>query len=114
MTRRYTEDTEAYQLYLRGRYNWNKGTIEGFEKAIDYFQQAINTDSNYAPAYAGLADCYNMLVVYGVYQPKDGFPKAKDAAVKALRDEEAQVRQSAARGVMRSPQPTREPSSQSP
>jgi DNA-binding winged helix-turn-helix (wHTH) protein/TolB-like protein/Tfp pilus assembly protein PilF len=75
---------EAYRLYLKGRNAWNKRTPDGLEQGIDYFQQAINTDPNYAPAYAGLADCYNMQVIYGVHPPKDGFPKAKDAAVKAL------------------------------
>ncbi len=75
---------EAYRLYLKGRNAWNKRTPDGLDQGIEYFQQAINTDPNYAPAYAGLADCYNMQVIYGVHQPKDGFPKAKDAAVKAL------------------------------
>jgi len=79
---------EAYRFYLKGRNAWNKRTAEGLQQGIDYFQQAIDTDPNYAPAYAGLADCYNMLVVYGVSQPKDGFPKAKDAAVKALEIDE--------------------------
>ena len=75
---------EAYGLYLKGRNAWNKRTEDGLHQGIDYFQQAIQIDPNYAPAYAGLADCYNMLVVYGVQQPKDAFPKAKEAAVKAL------------------------------
>jgi DNA-binding winged helix-turn-helix (wHTH) protein/TolB-like protein/Tfp pilus assembly protein PilF len=75
---------EAYRLYLKGRNAWNKRTAEGLQQGIDYFQQAIKTDPNYAAAYAGLADCYNMQVIYGVHQPKDGFPKAKEAAVKAL------------------------------
>jgi len=75
---------EAYRLYLKGRNAWNKRTPEGLQQGIDYFQQAINTDPNYAAAYAGLADCYNMQVIYGVNQPKDGFPKAKEAAIKAL------------------------------
>lgn len=75
---------EAYRLYLKGRNAWNKRTPEGLQQGIDFFQQAINTDPNYAAAYAGLADCYNMQVIYGVHQPKDGFPKAKEAAVKAL------------------------------
>lgn len=75
---------EAYRLYLKGRNAWNKRTREGMEQGIDYFQQAINADSNYAAAYAGLADCYNMQVIYGVHDPKDGFPKAKEAAIKAL------------------------------
>jgi DNA-binding winged helix-turn-helix (wHTH) protein/TolB-like protein len=80
---------EAYGLYLKGRNAWNKRTEDGLHQGIDYFQQAIQTDPNYAPAYAGLADCYNMLVVYGVQQPKDGFPKAKEAAIKALEIDES-------------------------
>jgi len=79
---------EAYRLYLKGRNSWNKRTPEGLQQGIDYFQQAINTDPNYAAAYAGLADCYNMQVIYGVHPPKDGFPKAKEAAVKALEMDE--------------------------
>ena len=55
VTRRYTENAEAFQLYLQGRYHWNKGTIEGYKRAIDYFQQAIGKDPKYALAYAGLA-----------------------------------------------------------
>jgi DNA-binding winged helix-turn-helix (wHTH) protein/TolB-like protein/Tfp pilus assembly protein PilF len=75
---------EAYRLYLKGRNAWNKRTPEGLLQGIDFFQQAIKTHPNYAAAYAGLADCYNMQVIYGVHEPKDGFPKAKEAAVKAL------------------------------
>jgi serine/threonine protein kinase/Flp pilus assembly protein TadD len=80
MTKRYTEDTEAYQLYLRGRYNWNKGTIEGFEKAIDYFQQATEKDPKYGLAYAGLADSNLSLGTYWV----EAIAEAKAAAMKAL------------------------------
>lgn len=79
---------EAYRLYLKGRNAWNKRTREGMEQGIDYFQQAIAADPNYAAAYAGLADCYNMQVIYGVHEPKEGFPKAKAAAVKALEMDE--------------------------
>ncbi len=75
---------EAYRLYLKGRNSWNKRTPESLQQGIVYFQQVIDTDPNYAAAYAGLADCYNMQVIYGVAQPKDGFPKAKEAAIKAL------------------------------
>jgi DNA-binding winged helix-turn-helix (wHTH) protein/TolB-like protein len=75
---------EAYRSYLKGRNSWNKRTEEGLRQGIEFFQQAIDTDPSYAPPYAGLADCYNMLVVYGGRQPKDAFPKAKDAALKAL------------------------------
>ncbi|MCM3874021.1 MAG: winged helix-turn-helix domain-containing protein [Pyrinomonadaceae bacterium] len=80
---------EAYRFYLKGRNSWNKRTVSELEQGIQYFQQAIDTDPNYAPAYAGLADCYNMLVVYGASQPKEGFPKAKEAAIKALEIDES-------------------------
>ena len=79
---------EAYRLYLKGRNAWNKRTREGMDQGIEFFQQAINADPNYAAAYAGLADCYNMQVIYGVHAPKDGFPKAKEAAIKALEMDE--------------------------
>jgi DNA-binding winged helix-turn-helix (wHTH) protein/TolB-like protein/Flp pilus assembly protein TadD len=79
---------EAYRLYLKGRNAWNKRTREGMQQGIDFFQQAINADPNYAAAYAGLADCYNMQVIYGVIEPRDGFPKAKEAAIKALEMDE--------------------------
>jgi DNA-binding winged helix-turn-helix (wHTH) protein/TolB-like protein/Tfp pilus assembly protein PilF len=75
---------EAFSLYLKGRNSWNKRTEDGLLHGIEYFQKAIEVDQDYAPAYAGLADCYNMLVVYGITQPKEAFPKAKEAATKAL------------------------------
>lgn len=75
---------EAYSLYLKGRNYWRKRTEDGLQQGIEYFRQAIEVDPGYAPAYAGLADCYNMLVVYGISTPKDAFPKGKQAAVKAL------------------------------
>jgi DNA-binding winged helix-turn-helix (wHTH) protein/TolB-like protein/Tfp pilus assembly protein PilF len=75
---------EAFSLYLKGRNAWNKRTEDGLLQGIEYFRKAIEVDQSYAPAYAGLADCYNMLVVYGLSQPKESFPKAKEAATKAL------------------------------
>ena len=75
---------EAFSLYLKGRNSWNKRTEDGLLHGIEFFQKAIEVDQSYAPAYAGLADCYNMLVVYGITQPKEAFPKAKEAATKAL------------------------------
>ena len=82
---------EAYRLYLKGRNSWNKRTADELQQGIDFFNQAIAIDPNYAAAYAGLADCYNMLVVYGRLQPKEGFPKAKEAAMKALEIDENQA-----------------------
>lgn len=80
---------EAYRLYLKGRNAWNKRTGDALLQAIEFFNQAIAIDPNYGAAYAGLADCYNMLVVYGRLQPKEGFPKAKEAATKALEIDES-------------------------
>jgi TolB-like protein/DNA-binding winged helix-turn-helix (wHTH) protein/tetratricopeptide (TPR) repeat protein len=75
---------EAYQLYLKGRYFWYKLTPEGMQKAIEYFQQALEKDPAYALAYAGLADSYNILAFFTVLPPREVMPKAKAAAVKAL------------------------------
>ncbi|MEW6128954.1 MAG: protein kinase [Acidobacteriota bacterium] len=75
---------EAYQLYLMGRNYWNKRRADDVRKGLDYFQQAIDKNPQYAPAYAGLADSYNLLVVYGIMPPHEAFPKAKEAAEKAL------------------------------
>ena len=90
LTRRYTDDAEAYQLYLRGRYHWNKRTTAGLNKGIEYFQQAIEKDPNHAPAYAGLADSYSVLGSYdqGARAPKEVFPKAIAAARKAIEIDE--------------------------
>jgi serine/threonine-protein kinase len=79
-----TQNTEAYQLYLKGRYYWNKRTGEAFKKSIEYFNQAIERDPNYALAYAGLADTYNLIPNYSAGSPQEFFPKAKAAAMKAL------------------------------
>jgi tetratricopeptide (TPR) repeat protein len=80
----YTADPEAYHDYLKGRYYWNKRSEEGLNKGIEYFQQAIKRDPNYALAYAGLADSYSQLGNYGFVLPKEAFPTAKEFALKAL------------------------------
>jgi TolB-like protein/DNA-binding winged helix-turn-helix (wHTH) protein/Flp pilus assembly protein TadD len=79
-------NAEAYEAYLKGRYFWNKRTADGFRKAVDYFNQAIEKDPTYAPAYSGLADSYALLGdwEYGVLAPGEAYPKAKAAATKAL------------------------------
>ena len=79
-----TENTEAYQLYLKGRFFWNKRTGQNLNKAADYFNQAIAVDSQYALAYVGLADSYLLMPLYGAGTPQDCYPKAKAAAEKAL------------------------------
>jgi DNA-binding winged helix-turn-helix (wHTH) protein/TolB-like protein/Flp pilus assembly protein TadD len=78
-----TENPEAHNLYLQGRYFWNKRTRDALDKGIDYFQKAIEKDPDYALAYAGLADSYGVLGMYYL-SPASAFPKAKEAATKAL------------------------------
>src|SRR5882672_7156206 len=84
MEKSYTGNPEAYQLYLQGRYWWNKRTEEGLSKSVGFFQQAIAKDSNYALAYSGLADGYSLLSEYGFAVPTEENPKAKKAALRAL------------------------------
>ena len=79
-----TENTEAHQLYLKGRFFWNKRTANDLKKSIEYFEQAIAADPNYALAYAGIADAYVWLPGYTAGTPQDCYPKAKAAAMKAL------------------------------
>ncbi|CAN5461873.1 hypothetical protein BH10ACI2_BH10ACI2_13370 [soil metagenome] len=84
LAKKYTDNNEAYQLYLQGRYHWNKRQTDEFEKAIVFFKQAIEKDPNYALAYSGLADTYSLFPAYGNFRPKDYMPQAKQAALKAL------------------------------
>jgi Flp pilus assembly protein TadD len=88
LAKRCTENTEAYPLYLKGLYFWNQRTEEGFRRGIQYFNQAIEGDPGFALAHVGLADCNNMLGSYGCLAPKDAFPQAKAAAIKALKLDE--------------------------
>ena len=84
LTKRYTEDAEAYRLYLKGRYHWNKRNPEGLQKAVECFRQALDKDPAYSLAYAGLADTYPYLSFFHVVPPRVAMPKAKTAAAKAL------------------------------
>jgi len=84
LTKRYTESTEAYQDYLRGRYHWNRLTEEGLRKGIEYFEGAIGRDPNYALAYTGLADSYGLLAFFGLAPALAVMPKAKEAARRAI------------------------------
>jgi len=84
LTRRYTNNPEAYQLYLKGRYFWNKRTEEGFSQGIKQFKLAVAKDPTYALAYAGLADSYIGLTFYNFGAPHETMPKAKEAAMNAL------------------------------
>jgi serine/threonine-protein kinase len=89
MTRGATEDRAAYQLYLQGRYQWNKQTLEGLQQSIDYFQQAVQRDPRYALAYAGQADSYAQLADFNVLPTREVLPKVKSAAAKSLELDEA-------------------------
>ncbi len=84
IVKNYTENLQAYNLYLQGRYFWNKRTGEDLKKAIVFLNQAVEIDSNYALAYVGLADCYLLLPEYGRIPKKEVLPKAKAAVSKAL------------------------------
>jgi TolB-like protein/class 3 adenylate cyclase len=85
LNKRYTENAEAYQLYLKGRLNWNKYTEEGYRKSIEVYKQAADKDPNYALAYAGIADSYSLLGELGIASPKEMFPQAREFAQKALK-----------------------------
>jgi len=84
IVKRHTENLEAYNLYLQGRYFWNKRTPEGLKKSVDYFEQAIKKDPGYALAYAGLADSYITIGDWNLLPSKEVFPKARAAVLKAL------------------------------
>ncbi len=84
LKRRYRDDAEAYQAYLKGRYFWNRRGAGWHKNAIEAFDRATAIDPNYAMAYAGLADTYIILGDHGLVPPKEVFPKAREAAVKAL------------------------------
>lgn len=84
LVKRHTVDVEAYKLYLKGLYFWNKRSKEGMEKGMKHFKQAIELDPSYALAYCGLADSFALLSFWTFFAPKDGFPKAKALAEKAL------------------------------
>ena len=84
LRRRYTDNVEAYHLYLKGRFYWEKRTAEALHKSIQLFYQAIEIDPTYALAFAGLAEVYIPLCFYGHVRPRDGFQKARAAAQKAL------------------------------
>ncbi|HWN99209.1 MAG TPA: tetratricopeptide repeat protein [Blastocatellia bacterium] len=84
LSRNYTTDPDAYQLYLIGRYHWNKRSAEGMRKSVEFFRQAIEKDRNYALAYVGLADAYATLGSYHISPPGEVLPLAREAAERAL------------------------------
>ncbi|HMJ08305.1 MAG TPA: tetratricopeptide repeat protein [Pyrinomonadaceae bacterium] len=82
--KRHTDNTEAYELYLRGRYFWNRRKVDDFQKAIDQFEKAIELDPDYALAHSGLADCYSFLGYFEGLSPDAAKPKASVGVAKAL------------------------------
>jgi tetratricopeptide (TPR) repeat protein len=86
LVKSYPVSSEAYELYLQGQYHWNKRTEEGINKAIEFFQRAIEKDPKYALAYVGLASSY---IVQPILPPREANPKAKAAALKALEIDES-------------------------
>jgi TolB-like protein len=80
----FTANPDAYQLYLKGRYYWNKRTAESLQQAVEFFNQAVDKDPNYALAYSGLAESYVLFPNYSVAMPRDCMPKAKAAALRAI------------------------------
>ena len=100
LAKRYTDNTSAYEAYLRGRYFWSKRTPDAYKKAIEYFDQAISIDSTYALAYAGLADCYQILPPYGNVPP-DARAKARTAAQRALQLDDNLAEAHASMGVIK-------------
>jgi serine/threonine-protein kinase len=84
MNKQMTANSEAYELYLKGRFYWNKRTPSDLQKAISFFEEAVEKDPNYAMAYSGVADTYALLTAYTVEPPRELMPKAKEAALKAL------------------------------
>jgi DNA-binding winged helix-turn-helix (wHTH) protein/Flp pilus assembly protein TadD len=89
LAKSYTDNAEAFHLYIKGRYFWNQRSIEGIKKGLEYAQQAIAIDPTYAPAYVGLADSYNLLGgQHSVLPPRESFPKARGAVLRALEIDE--------------------------
>ncbi len=101
LTRQYTDNTEAYLLYLRGRYHLERRTINDVKKSIDYFREALAIDSNYALAYAGLAESYPSLSVLGEITAGEVMPKAKEAVGKALAVDDQLVEAYASQGLIK-------------
>jgi len=100
MSQKPTESSEAYELYLRGRFFWNKRTGPDLKTARDYFEQAIAADPQYATAYAGLAESYLLIPEFGAGFPQDYFPKAKSAAERAIALDESSAQAHAALGLL--------------
>ena len=100
LSKHYTDNIDAYHLYLKGRYHWNKYSHNGLRKALDFFQQAIDLDPTYALAYAGMADCYYRLS-NAYLKPAQAMPRARAAAMRALEIDDALSEAHAALGLIK-------------
>jgi serine/threonine-protein kinase len=99
LSKSYTANTEAYQLYLKGRFFWNKRTADGLKQAVEFYKQAIEKDPGYALAFSGLAETYVLFSPYSVALPNDSFPQAKAAALRALELDDSLAEAHAALGL---------------
>jgi serine/threonine-protein kinase len=102
LARRQTIDLEAYNVYLQGRYFWNKIAEDSLKKALAFFERAIDRAPDYAAAYAGIADCYNSLAIHSLLCPRDAYPKALAAAQKALEIDDSLADAHASLGIIKS------------
>ena len=89
LTKRFTENREAYEFYLKGRHAWGRRAIEDLKKGVEYFQHAIAEDPNYSLAHAGIADCLVLLGLFGADNPREIMPQARAAAMKAIKLDES-------------------------
>jgi serine/threonine-protein kinase len=99
LAKNYTANSEAYQLYLKGRFYWNKRSSDSLKQAVDFYQQAIEKDPGYALAYSGLAETYVLFPPYSVASPAESYPKAKAAALRALELDDSLAEAHAALGL---------------
>ena len=99
--KRHTENTEAYRLFIKARYYLNKRLLETIRKAVAYFREAVEADPDYAPAYAGLADCYPLLNLYGALPPREAYARAEEAATRALELDDSFAQAHNALGVIK-------------
>jgi TolB-like protein/DNA-binding winged helix-turn-helix (wHTH) protein/Tfp pilus assembly protein PilF len=102
LSKKHIVNPEAYDLYLKGRFYWNQRTPGALKESIGYFQEATVKDANFALAYAGLADAYNISNILGLYSPKESFPQAKAAAMRAIELDPSLAEAHAALGMEKS------------
>jgi serine/threonine protein kinase/tetratricopeptide (TPR) repeat protein len=101
LRQRTTDNSEAYQLYLKGRYHWNKRTEDGLRRGVQFFREAIDSDPSFAAPYAGMADCFITMATNIPLPPRDTMPKAKAAAMRAVELDEGMAEGWASLGAVR-------------